>query len=83
MAKHIILIHGRNTKPAQAPYQDLQKVSLLQGLNRIDSTKAKLIETGDVKLTFAYYGDVNNDILGGDKLSANDPTTGTLLVCPI
>lgn len=85
--KHIILIHGRNTKPAQKPYEDLQKIALLQGLNRIDSAKAKLVEQGKVKVSFVYYGDINNAILIKNKkdrakLTAKDPSHGNAPCLP-
>lgn len=76
--KHIIVVHGRNTKPAQQPYEDLQRKSLLQGLDRIDPAKADLVRSKAVKTSFVYYGDINNKILKEDaetaaKLTARDP----------
>ena len=85
--KHIIVIHGRNIKPAQKPYEDLQKDALLQGFNRVDPKQAKRIKDGKVKVTFVYYGDINNEILSRNKkdfakLTAKDPDNGNAPCLP-
>ena len=76
MAQRIIVIHGRNTKPAQKAYEKLQFKALLQGVNRVNPTQAGKIQSKIVKVSFVYYGDINNAILAEKqekKLTAVDP----------
>ncbi|MGJ8654715.1 MAG: hypothetical protein ACSHX8_15755 [Opitutaceae bacterium] len=58
--KHIIVIHGRATKPSGSKKEALVRKSLLHGLERIDPSAAKLIKDKKVKLSFVYYGDISN-----------------------
>lgn len=62
-AKHLLLIHGRATKPRRDEKERLVTESLLHGLDRVDPAAAGRIREGEVKLTFAYYGDINNRIM--------------------
>lgn len=61
--KHIIIIHGRSTKPQQSIKQTLVNNALINGIQRINKKMAKAIEIGDVKVTVVYYGDILNQIL--------------------
>lgn len=61
--KHLILIHGRATKPNKVEKCRLLKKSLLSGLAHVDNFAAKAIEENRVKLSFAYYGDLLNNLL--------------------
>lgn len=65
--KHLIIIHGRATKPTEAEKKRLVMKALTAGLNRIDSDAAQQIADGQVKTTFVYYGDISNRILVNDK----------------
>lgn len=61
--KHIVLIHGRSTKPRQAEKNRLIMQSLLHGLNRVNGDAAQQIGNGEVAVTMVYYGDVNNALM--------------------
>jgi hypothetical protein len=63
MTQRIILIHGRNTKPAREPYEALQLKALIAGVARCDTGKADKLSDGSVKIDVAYYGHVNNRLL--------------------
>jgi hypothetical protein len=58
--KHLLLVHGRSTKPAADEKLALVKQALVEGLRRIDADAARAIQDGDVAFTFVYYGDLNN-----------------------
>ena len=58
--KHLILIHGRATKPSETEKKRLVTASLLHGLNRVDPAAAKKLEDKKIGYTFVYYGDVSN-----------------------
>jgi hypothetical protein len=62
-AKHLVLIHGRSTKPRRAEKERYVRTALIHGLNRVSPVAARLIESGEVKTTYVYYGDVCNEIL--------------------
>lgn len=74
MSKRIIIIHGRNTKPAQSPYEALQKRALIQGLKRVNPAKAAALANGSIPIDFVYYGDVNNRLLAEVKKNRDDLT---------
>jgi hypothetical protein len=63
MPKHLILIHGRATKPREREKKRLVLESLAGGLRRVDEGAAKALESGRVKFTFVYYGDVCNRLM--------------------
>ena len=79
MAKKIILIHGRSTKPAKSVHTQLLLASLMQGLNRVSPLAADRVEANQVSVESVYYGHINNAILAekssyhADQLKANDP----------
>lgn len=78
MQKRIIVIHGRNTKPAKAPYEILQRKALIQGVSRVNPPKGAKLANGDIPIDFVYYGDVNNELLSKtkkirDQLTKRDP----------
>lgn len=66
--KHLIVIHGRATKPSYSEKKRLVVKSLLHGLERVDARAAKKINDKKVELTFVYYGDINNR-----EIVAHDP----------
>ena len=77
-ARHLLLIHGRATKPRRKEKERLVRKSLLHGLDRVAPEAAAMIRAKEVKVTFAYYGDVNNDIMiraepGLEKWLERDP----------
>jgi len=61
--KHIIFIHGRDTKPRFEEKNRLVRASLINGLRRIDPTCASNLEEGRVRFTLCYYGDITNRIM--------------------
>ena len=63
VTKHIILIHGRDTKPQYPEMVRLIRWVLAAGLRRVDEDAARSFENGSVKLTFAYYGDIVNRLM--------------------
>ncbi len=67
MARQIIVIHGRATKPREKEKFKLVRKSLLNGLRRADESSAEKIESGEVKLKLAYYGDINNALMWASK----------------
>ncbi len=62
-SKHLVLIHGRATKPGRTAKRRLVKKALVAGLNRVDPATARAVLRGRVKLTLAYYGDINNRLM--------------------
>ena len=77
--KHLILIHGRATKPSEKEKRRLVKKTLLHGLERVAPEAAEAIRSKDVRFSLAYYGDICNGImLAADKanhaeLTERDP----------
>lgn len=61
--KHLILVHGRSTKPSAKEKERLVRTALVHGVGRADDDAAQRIRTGEVRLSLAYYGDINNRIL--------------------
>ncbi len=89
MAKHLIVIHGRSIKPAEARMKTLVRDAVSHGLVRAgDPDTAAKIRSGEIKLTCAYYGDINNAIQAredkGDRraLTAADPDHGNAPALP-
>lgn len=66
--KHLIVIHGRATKPSFREKRRLVTKSLLHGLERVDAAAAARIRDRKVAFTFVYYGDINNR-----EIIARDP----------
>jgi len=80
MAKHLILVHGRSVKPAGSLMAEMAGTALREGLRRADAGIALAdLEAGDLKLSFIYYGDINNEIAAADPAkrailtATNDP----------
>lgn len=83
--KHLVVIHGRATKPSKKEKQRLIKSALLHGLGRVSSRARSQVKTGKVKLSIIYYGDINNremmkagkkskaDLKGRDSAFSNAP----------
>jgi hypothetical protein len=61
--KHLVLIHGRSTKPPAAEKWRLVRAALLHGLERVDARAARALADGAVRASFAYYGDLNNRLM--------------------
>lgn len=83
-AKHIIIIHGRATKPSGSKKQELVMKSLLHGLGRVDQKAFAALKKGKVKCSMVYYGDINNRLMiaaGGktkkELTGKNDPEYGS------
>ena len=81
--KTIIIIHGRSTKPSASAHQKLITASLLNGLRRVDVEAAMKIASGEIKLAFAYFGDINNRLMldddpeiASDLIASNDELYG-------
>lgn len=72
-AKHLIIIHGRATKPSRKEKTRLIEESLLHGLQRNHPDAARKVKSGRIKLSIAYYGDISNSIMiDSGKKSASD-----------
>jgi hypothetical protein len=62
-AKHLIIVHGRDIKPAGSELAALAKSAVARGLERAGKVStADKIRQGTIKFSSAYYGDVNNEI---------------------
>ena len=62
-AKHLIIVHGRDIKPAGSELAALAKRAVARGLERAGKVStANKIRQGTIKFSSAYYGDVNNEI---------------------
>jgi hypothetical protein len=61
--KHLLLIHGRATKPVRTEKERLVKQVLLHGLERVSSRAAAAVRNGSVATSLAYYGDINNHLI--------------------
>ncbi len=70
--KHLIIIHGRSSKPSHKEKERLVKTSLFHGLDRIDPSTSQAIRDRKVKFDFVYYGDINNRLIL-ESLKKNDP----------
>ncbi len=77
--KHIVLIHGRSTKPRQAEKLRLVTQSLLHGLKRVNEDVAQRVENGDVAVSLAYYGDVNNALMWAARQQTPPPISDDFL----
>jgi len=81
--KTIIIIHGRSTKPSASAHQKLIRAALVNGLSRVDISSARKVASGEIKLAFAYYGDINNRLMLEDDpeiitdlMASNDEAYG-------
>ncbi|WP_019424578.1 hypothetical protein [Paenibacillus sp. OSY-SE] len=61
--KHLVIIHGRAKKPECNEMERLVRTSLIAGLRRVNENAAIAVEQNTIKMTFVYYGDINNRIL--------------------
>ncbi|MGF9691268.1 hypothetical protein AAIH46_00495 [Rhizobium sp. 0TCS1.26] len=87
--KHLILVHGRSIKPAREALITLSHQALASGLRRAGrQDRAPALSDGRIKVSFAYYGDINNRILSKadagtrKKLTAKDPAFGNAACFP-
>ncbi len=72
--KHLIVIHGRASKPSYSKKRQLVLKSLLHGLSRVSPTVEQAVRNGEVKFSFVYYGDISNREL----VEANSKEKGEL-----
>jgi len=78
MAKQLIVIHGRDIKPAEKPMREMTFKAIVEGLRRAGMNKqAEKVETGDVELHLAYFGDISNEILAELKVGDAEKLTET------
>lgn len=83
--KHLILVHGRSTKPSQKEKERLVRAALVRGIERSDSSAAMRLRSGNVRFSLCYFGDVNNRLLrrsGTDAwkwMAKKDPDHGNAL----
>lgn len=89
MAKHLIVMHGRSIKPAEAEMKKLILKALALGIQRAgDPQTLKKIQSGTIKTSFAYFGDITNEIQAREDLSdrkaltAKDPDHGNKPTLP-
>jgi hypothetical protein len=61
--KHIMVVHGRATKPVREEKERLVKMALIAGLERVSRSAAQKVSGGEAKFTLAYYGDINNSVM--------------------
>jgi len=61
--KHLVLIHGRATKPVREEKERLVNKALLHGLERVSSRAAEAVRSGRAATSLAYYGDINNRLV--------------------
>ncbi len=63
--KHLMVVHGRSTKPSEKEKTRIVTLALMNGLNRVDPGAAAKIgtEEGQVNLSFIYYGDLSNQLI--------------------
>ena len=74
--KHIILVHGRATKPSEKEKRRLVRSTLLHGLERTSPEAAKAIRDKRVRFSLAYYGDISNSVLLSDNKKARVELAG-------
>ncbi len=61
--KHLILVHGRSTKPSRQEKTRLVRWVLEHGVGRASKEAQEALRKGRVRFTLAYYGDINNRVL--------------------
>ena len=81
--KHLILVHGRSTKPSEDEKKRIALQALRHGLARRDKQAADRLSDdpndGQVKFSLAYYGDLSNSLIlkkyphKKDRLKGTDP----------
>ncbi len=81
-SKHLIVIHGRATKPSSKEKKRLVKKSLIHGLERVSPQAAQKLKNGEIRFSLAYYGDIcNREMIRADEkekseLPDKDPAHG-------
>ena len=77
-AKHLIIVHGRDIKPAGSELTALAKKAVIRGLERAGKNPAAdKVRQGGIKLSSAYYGDINNEIEAGFSAKTRALLTAT------
>lgn len=82
--KHLILIHGRSTKPSKKEKERVATAALLHGLKRIDESVAdRFREDAEnrIKYSFVYYGDISNELILKKNRNKIKRLTGTDVEC--
>jgi len=80
--QHLIVIHGRATKPSEREKRRLVKKAILHGLGREAPRAAEKLRSGRVRFSFVYYGDISNELMIRSKgktrgdLRGRDPAHG-------
>lgn len=78
--KHLIVIHGRSTKPSHREKERVVTEALKHGLSRINPTAGarigKQASTDGVKYSFVYYGDISNHLILSRSPSKSSRLTG-------
>lgn len=71
--QHLIVIHGRATKPSEKEKRRLVRLSVIHGLERVSKSAATKIRTGKVKMSLAYFGDISNaEMIRANKKSSSE-----------
>jgi hypothetical protein len=60
-ARSLLLVHGRDFKPAQAAWRDMSFAAMRAGINRDYAEHVDAFDT--IKKETAYYGDLTNELL--------------------
>jgi hypothetical protein len=77
--KHLIIVHGRDIKPAGSELTALAKKAVIRGLERAGKNPvADKLRQGGIKLSSAYYGDINNEIEAGFSAKTKALLTATI-----
>lgn len=77
-AKHLIIVHGRDIKPAGSELAALAKKAVVRGLERAGKNPAAdKVRQGGIKFSSAYYGDINNEIEAGFSAKTRALLTAT------
>lgn len=85
--KSLLLVHGRDFKPARAPLMDISSAALRAGIKR--DYPDCVSEFDDLNKDIAYYGDLSNDFLDGlgvrydERLDIGDRRSALNELCDI
>ncbi len=85
--KSLLLVHGRDFKPASVPLMDISSAALRAGIKR--DYPDCVSEFDELNKEIAYYGDLNNDILDGlglhydERLDIGDRRSALNELCDI
>lgn len=75
--KHLIVIHGRASKPSGSEKRKLVEASLRHGIARVSPEGAELLRDPErVRYSFVYYGDISNRELVAARSKAREDLKG-------